>query len=146
MCVAVLGAQGLTGQGQSWAMKPKDGPTITGGQSIRNKKLVRARQFRREPTPAESRAWEILRDRRLLGLKFRRQQVIDGFIVDFYCPRLRLVIEVDGAVHDHPETRQYDTERTRHLESKGITVIRVRNEEVSIPKLTTLLTQRLSSE
>ena len=127
-------------------MKPRDSQKITGGQLIRGKKLVRAREFRREPTPAESKAWEILRDRRLLGLKFRRQQIIDGFIVDFYCPKLNLVVELDGPIHDHPECRHYDAQRTGHFESRGISVIQLRNEEVSIPKLTQLLQEFLRSE
>ena len=126
-------------------MKPRDKNQITGGQFVRGKKLDRAKDFRRQPTPAEAKAWEILRDRRLLGLKFRRQQIIDGFIVDFYCPELHLVIELDGSVHDNPESRDYDTARTRHFESRGIAVIRIRNEEVSIPKLTTLLQQHSGS-
>ena len=112
---------------------------VTGGQPISGKKLALAREFRHQPTPAESKAWEILRDRRLLRLKFRRQQIIDGFIVDFYCPELELVLELDGTVHDHAEAIQYDTERTRHLTSRGISVIRVRNEDVSIAALTRLI-------
>ncbi len=56
----------------------------------------RARQMRREDTRAESAAWELLRDRRTLGLKFRRQVPIDRYIVDFYCPEIRVIIEIDG--------------------------------------------------
>ena len=120
-------------------MESKDKQRITGGQWIRNSKLVRAKEFRREPTPAESRAWEILRDRRLLGLKFRRQQIIDGFIVDFYCSQLKVVLELDGSVHNHPESHYYDTERTRHFTDKGITVIRVPNDDVSVATFERLL-------
>ncbi|MCS6918857.1 MAG: rRNA maturation RNAse YbeY, partial [Fimbriimonadales bacterium] len=60
-----------------------------------------ARQKRREPTPAEKRLWKYLRNRQLLGFKFRRQHTIERFIVDFYCPEAKLVIEVDGEIHDY---------------------------------------------
>ncbi len=60
------------------------------------RKLTLARTFRRAPTPAEAAAWQILRNRGLFGLKFRRQQVIAGFIVDFYCSAARLALELDG--------------------------------------------------
>ena len=63
----------------------------------------RARQMRKDHTRAEAAAWELLRDRRTLGLKFRRQVPIDRYIVDFYCPEIRLIVEVDGGVHDQPE-------------------------------------------
>ena len=57
----------------------------------------------------------------MLGYKFRRQHVIDGFIVDFYCRELKLVIELDGLGHTDPEHVDYDVARTAHLELKGIT-------------------------
>jgi very-short-patch-repair endonuclease len=82
-------------------------------------------------TIAERQAWEILRNRRLLGFKFRRQHVIDGFIVDFYCPELRLVLELDGSGHGELEQAEYDAVRTAHLEMKGLLVVRFRNEEIS---------------
>jgi very-short-patch-repair endonuclease len=63
-------------------------------------KVVLARQLRVQATPGEKLAWSLFFGRKLLGLKFRRQHVIDGFIVDFYCPALRLVVEIDGSVHD----------------------------------------------
>jgi len=65
-------------------------------------KLARARELRREPTPAERYPWTLLRDHRLLGLKFRRQQALHGFIVDFYCPALKLIIELEGSPHEAP--------------------------------------------
>jgi len=62
----------------------------------RSLKVALAKINRSEPTAAEAAAWDLLRNRRCLGLKFRRQHVIRGFIVDFYCPELRIAVEVDG--------------------------------------------------
>ncbi|MEH2461510.1 endonuclease domain-containing protein [Nostoc sp.] len=87
-----------------------------------------ARQMRCEPTPAEKLLWQKLRDKQLLGFKFRRQQTIDRFIVDFYCNEARLVVEVDGEIHDY--TQQEDAIRQEFLESLGLQVMRFRNEDV----------------
>ena len=78
---------------------------------------------------------DLLRDRRILGLKFRRQQLVAGFIVDFYCASLRLVLELDGGVHDDPAQAQGDALRTRALSKRAIDVVRVRNDQVSEPSL-----------
>ena len=59
--------------------------------------------MRCEPTPSEKRLWQKLRQKQLLGFKFRRQQAIDRFIVDFYCAKARLVVEVDGGIHDYTQ-------------------------------------------
>ncbi len=87
-----------------------------------------ARQMRREPTPAEQKLWQKLRHKQLLGFKFRRQHVIDRFIVDFYCGEGRLVVEVDGGVHQY--TEEEDAIRQEFLESLGLRVVRFRNEDV----------------
>ncbi|MEH2137323.1 endonuclease domain-containing protein [Nostoc sp.] len=87
-----------------------------------------ARQMRCEATPAEKLLWQKLRDKQLLGFKFRRQQTIDRFIVDFYCNEARLVVEVDGEIHDY--TQQEDAIRQEFLESLGLQVVRFRNEDV----------------
>ena len=87
-----------------------------------------ARQMRHEPTPAEGKLWQALRGRRLGGAKFRRQYAIDRFIVDFYCPAARLVVEVDGPVHDYQP--EQDAIRQQFLESLGLRVLRFRNEDV----------------
>jgi very-short-patch-repair endonuclease len=65
-------------------------------QRVSDGKVGFARRLRREMTRAEGLMWEQLRDRRLVGLKFRRQQIVDGFIADFYCDSARLVVEIDG--------------------------------------------------
>ena len=85
------------------------------------------RRERRAPTPAERALWACVRDRQL-GVKFRNHHVILGFIVDLYCPALRLAIEVDGSVH--AEQRVYDEDRTLLLRQQGVTVLRVCNEDV----------------
>ena len=102
-------------------------------------KLQRAREFRKRPTPAERRAWELLRDRRILGVKFRLQHRIRGFVVDFYCHELRLVLEIDGPVHDTPEQKAYDAERTVILERLGLRVVRIPNEAVARETLLAVL-------
>ena len=87
-----------------------------------------ARALRWSMTAAEWRLWQALRVRQLGGLKFRRQHPVGPFVLDFYCPACKLVVELDGGVHDgQPEQ---DEARTQHLESYGYRVLRFRNEEV----------------
>jgi very-short-patch-repair endonuclease len=80
-------------------------------------------------TSAERILWEQLRRNQLDGLHFRRQQVIDGFIVDFYCHRKNLVIEVDGGIHQ--QQHSYDAEREQALSQCGLRVLRFTNDEVT---------------
>ncbi len=87
----------------------------------------RARSMRCSPTEMEARLWQRLR-RRNIGVRVRRQVVIGPFIVDFFCPTARLVVEVDGPVHE--ERHDVDLERDRFLLSLGVRVIRVSNEDV----------------
>jgi len=88
------------------------------------------RELRKSMTPAEQLLWECLRDRRLAGLKFRRQHAIGRYIVDFYCHEHRLIIELEGSVHDRPEQAEHDKVRKRELEAQGFRVLTFRNEEV----------------
>ena len=76
---------------------------------------------------AEKLAWVLLRDRRILGLKFRRQVPIEKFIVDFYCHELRLIIELDGGVHNQPSRMKKDTRRNARLRHLGYQLLRVPN-------------------
>ncbi|MHB9132301.1 MAG: endonuclease domain-containing protein [Armatimonadota bacterium] len=87
-----------------------------------------SRELRKSLTPAEEILWQALRGRRLEGLKFRRQHPVGKYVLDFYCPEYRLVIELDGEIHDHQQ--EYDQIRTEHLAAYGYRVIRFRNEEV----------------
>jgi very-short-patch-repair endonuclease len=88
----------------------------------------RARKLRSNPTDAEIRIWSRLRRRQLEGFRFRRQQPIGPFIIDFFCPEARLVIEVDGGQHADNATR--DAVRTRWLEKAGCRVVRFWNHNV----------------
>ncbi|TAK64530.1 MAG: endonuclease domain-containing protein [Dehalococcoidia bacterium] len=89
-----------------------------------------AKGFRREPTAGEAVLWDALRGRRLGGRKFRRQQPIGPFVLDFYCPSERLAVEVDGGVHENPEQSRLDAERQRLIESLGIRFVRLRDSVV----------------
>jgi very-short-patch-repair endonuclease len=97
-------------------------------QKVDENKIRRAKEMRRAPTAAEAMLWRELRANRFLGLRFRRQQVIDGFIVDFYCHAAGVVIELDGAVHE--ERQEYDAERDQILGARGLTILRFKNEDV----------------
>ncbi len=90
----------------------------------------RARVMRKEPTHAEEILWGKLRRKQVGGFRFRRQHPIDHFIVDFYCAVARLVVEVDGSIHNEPEQIDYDKARQAHLEHKGLRVIRFSNAQV----------------
>ena len=90
----------------------------------------RAKELRKRMTETEKNLWQQLRDRKILGCKFRRQHPIARFIADFYCHELKLVIELDGSIHNLEENREYDIGRTVELEKLGIKVVRFRNEEV----------------
>ena len=101
----------------------------------RSLKVALAKANRHEPTPAEATAWSLLRNRRCLGLKFRRQHVIRGFIVDFYCPELNLAIEVDGTVHRRRTQGEYDEARSRALAHVGIGFFFLSYEGLSVGEL-----------
>ena len=89
----------------------------------------RARELRKEMTPAEKRLWQVLRGNQLDGLYFRRQHAVGIYILDFVCVQEKLVIEVDGG--SHLEQEEYDNERTQWLEEeKGYRVIRFTNDDV----------------
>jgi type I restriction enzyme R subunit len=88
----------------------------------------RARQLRQQQTPAEGIVWELLRDRRLEGLKFRRQHQIGNYIADFYCEEHRLIVEIDGEIHRSPEVVAKDTQRDAYLRSLGYTIFRFENQ------------------
>ncbi len=87
-----------------------------------------ARRLRQNMTPAELKLWDALKNRQLDGLKFRREHPVGPFILDFWCPARKLVIELDGEVHE--KQKDYDEARTRQLEDYGYRVMRFRNEEV----------------
>jgi len=89
-----------------------------------------AKTMRSEPTGAESLMWNVLSGKKLDGYKFRRQHIIGSFIVDFICLRTNLIIEIDGLIHQLPDNKTSDYDRTLWLENEGYRVIRFTNEEV----------------
>lgn len=91
------------------------------------KKIYTARQFRKSPTRAEAILWNVLRNRKLLGKKFRRQHPISGFILDFYCHELRLGIEIDGLIHNQTDIKKYDECRSKIILDQKIYLIRILN-------------------
>jgi cyclase len=100
----------------------------------RNTKLVKiAKTLRQRMTKAESVLWQELRDNQL-GMKFRRQMpFVFGnyhYITDFYCPKLKLIIEIDGGIHNDPEVKEIDDFREDVFKTAGYKVIRFKNEEI----------------
>ena len=81
------------------------------------------------PTP-ESILWFAIRNRKIKEQKFKRQFSIDRYVLDFYCPALRLAIEIDGGYHQSSNMKEYDLERQRSVESLGIKFLRFSNQEI----------------
>jgi very-short-patch-repair endonuclease len=102
---------------------------IVRGQRVNSQKLNQAKALRRTMTPAGRVLWQALRANKL-GFKFRREQIIDGFIADFYCHECELVVEVDGEIHEKAGQQGHDEERTHIFESRGLRVLRVENAAV----------------
>ena len=90
----------------------------------------RRRNLRNNLTVTERILWEKIRKKRLKGYKFRRQYSIDYYVLDFYCPALKLAIEVDGEYHNRPEVKIYDEIRQRNIEFYDIKFIRFTNDDV----------------
>jgi len=90
----------------------------------------RAHSLRHPMTEAEKLLWDHLKNRKLNGLKFRRQHPIHYYIADFYGHEKRLVIEVDGGIHQNPPVKEHDENRSAELDRLGITIIRFRNEQI----------------
>ena len=121
---------------------PSDSPINGGEYSYRTSRLPgvrvrglatyteRQRELRINATVAEEALWKSIRSRKLLGKKFRRQHGIDLYIADFYCDETKLVIELDGSVHDTDEAKAYDQERDQYFLDMGYHVIRFQNYEV----------------
>ncbi len=118
----------------------KSTPPVLGGVSegrgglIQINNLPHLKTFRRELrknlTPAEATFWTVVQNSKFEGRKFRRQQSVGNYILDFYCPSEKLAVELDGQVHFNDEARVYDYERKLFLENCGIKVIRFENRRV----------------
>lgn len=90
----------------------------------------RARQLRNHSTRAEIRLWLHLKGKKVMGCDFHRQKPIGNYIADFYCPKVQLVIEVDGYTHTFEEVIKKDHKKQGYLENLGVTVLRFKDEEV----------------
>jgi very-short-patch-repair endonuclease len=90
--------------------------------------IDRARTLRQIETPPEDLLWLALRNGQIGGMKFRRQHPVGPYVVDFFCHSAKLVVEVDGMSHD--DQAAADIERSKHLESQGLRILRVTNEDV----------------
>jgi very-short-patch-repair endonuclease len=99
---------------------------IVQGQPVAPRTLVFAKEMRRAMTPEERILWNQLRRNQIKELHFRRQQIIAGYIVDFYCDAARLAVELDGTGHD----AEYDANRDSDLVRIGVRVLRIRNQEL----------------
>ncbi|KTD57916.1 endonuclease domain-containing protein [Legionella shakespearei] len=93
--------------------------------------IKNARILRKNLTPQEQKIWGLLRKKRFHTLRFRRQEPIGPYIVDFLCVEKKLIIEIDGGQHNTPEQHIYDKERTLYLERLGYHVLRFWNNEVN---------------
>jgi very-short-patch-repair endonuclease len=89
-----------------------------------------ARKLRKSATPAERLLWQYLRNRKLGGLKFGRQHPFGRYVADFYCAELKLIVEIEGGVHDEAGQRDYDRKRFEEMELRGLRILRFSNSEV----------------
>lgn len=95
-----------------------------------NKLKPLAKHMRHEPTPAEAALWQLIRNRQINGVKFRRQHSIEGFIADFVSIEHKLIIEVDGEIHEQADQQAYDLQRQEFLETQGFQIMRFTNDDV----------------
>ncbi len=98
-------------------------------EKLNNKKYLRKfrKELRNNPTKAESMLWKALQKKQLEGRKFRRQHSIDNYIVDFYCPKEKLIVDLDGEIHDNFINKEYDFKRSNYLQAKGFKILRFEN-------------------
>ncbi|OGY50816.1 MAG: hypothetical protein A3J65_02555 [Candidatus Buchananbacteria bacterium RIFCSPHIGHO2_02_FULL_45_11b] len=96
----------------------------------KNDNLDIRRKLRLNSTKSEIILWQQLRNKRFLNLKFKRQYGIDNYIVDFYCPKFKLAIEIDGGYHLEKETKEYDQARQEYLEDISIVFLRFTNKQI----------------
>ena len=93
-------------------------------------KIILARNLRKNSTIQERRLWNLLKNRQFHNLKFKHQQPISDYIVDFICKEAKIIIEIDGGQHNEPENIEYDKTRTEYLNTLGYKVIRFWNNEI----------------
>jgi len=105
-------------------------PRGRGLKKIPPELLSNARKLRQNSTDPEKILWGILRNRQILGMKFRRQHAFAGYVLDFYCTELNLAIELDGGQHGEDSVKEYDILRSQHLGAKGMKILRFWNNDV----------------
>jgi len=119
-------------------------PHIYVPPEVKRKMIEIAREFRKEPTEGEKILWRVLRGKKLDGIKFRRQQPVGYFVVDFYASVFRLVVEVDGPIHD----QQVEADKARQdiLEVLGLTIFRIKTElvEKNLPLALDMIRMRIN--
>ena len=96
----------------------------------KKRKCSFTKNLRRTQTPAETILWTVLRNRQYKALKFRRQVNIGPYIVDFLCKKYKVVLEIDGDIHDQNDQKEHDDIRTTFLNQYGYTVLRIKNEHI----------------
>jgi adenine-specific DNA-methyltransferase len=97
---------------------------------VKRKNIDKCRSLRKSQTDAEQKIWAILRNRKLTGAKFRRQFSLDRYILDFYCPKYKLGVELDGSTHYDDAGKQKDSQRADVLAKYGVSIIRFSNLDV----------------
>jgi very-short-patch-repair endonuclease len=97
---------------------------------VKRKHIERCRNLRKNQTDAEKKLWTVLRNRQLVGVKFRRQFSVDKYILDFYCPAYKLGIEADGGQHYEPEGQRQDNQRTIELSRLGVRILRFSDTDI----------------
>lgn len=99
---------------------------------LRNDPILkqRRRELRRNQSDAERALWAKVRNKQFFGMKFFRQYSIGSYILDFYCPTVKLAVELDGGQHNQSDNREYDAARSEYLKTQGIDVMRFWNNEV----------------
>jgi very-short-patch-repair endonuclease len=117
---------------------------VGGRRDIPEVLLQKAKELRQKQTPAEQMLWQCLRANQLHGAKFRRQHNIGQYIVDFYCHVAKLVIELDGGIHELQKDR--DSDRDTWLKANGLNVLRFKNEEITqnLPQVLQTITNHLA--
>jgi len=120
------------GESEQVQMRESNMETMYYNPNYNRKKHLKLRiKLRRKQTPAEAALWEELKNRKFLNLKFYRQFGVGQFIVDFFCPKLKLSIELDGGHHKKTDQREYDAIRTKYLKGEGIMELRFENVAVT---------------
>jgi len=109
----------------------KNGEKITYHYGAKKYTFQTAKKLRKESTHTEKILWKILRSRKFNKYKFRRQHPVGRYVADYYCHQSKLVIELDGEVHEDEEQKYYDIERDKFMEEMGLNVLRIKNEDVT---------------